>query len=176
MYDFSDIAAVPPFPENEPGFVEQLRRYALNRPHWTGDEVPEELVYLGCGWELVPLFPDPEELLTSAYQALERFKGYFSSSASPKLQIFTRCDAALEMEEYIISVRKEGITLASADTEGMRRAVYALIDLMRSGDVPGLPETTIRRKPWLKNRISRCFFGPIKRPPLPSPSPHHLPK
>jgi len=23
----------------------------------------------------------------------------------------------------------------------------------------------IRKKPWLKNRITRCFFGPIKSPP-----------
>jgi hypothetical protein len=33
-------------------------------------------------------------------------------------------------------------------------------------DGPFLPIGVIDRHPWLKNRISRCFFGPIKRPPL----------
>ena len=60
----------------------------------------------------------------------------------------------------------EGIILTAADTEGVRRAVYTLIDMCRSAAVPALEYQRINRKPWLKNRISRCFFGPIKRAPF----------
>ena len=32
--------------------------------------------------------------------------------------------------------------------------------------IPYLPIGTKTKHYWLKNRISRCFFGPIKRPPF----------
>ena len=36
--------------------------------------------------------------------------------------------------------------------------------MLRAGG-PFLPIGTVERRPFLKARISRCFFGPIKRPP-----------
>ena len=38
--------------------------------------------------------------------------------------------------------------------------------MIQSQDGAFLPVGKIERKPWIKNRISRCFFGPIKRPPF----------
>ncbi len=48
----------------------------------------------------------------------------------------------------------------------MRRGIYYLEDLLLSADGPFLKLGLIEHKPWLKSRISRCFFGPIKRPPF----------
>lgn len=65
-------------------------------------------------------------------------------------------------ESYRIDVRPDGkVTITTEDDEGLRRAVYHYQDRVRAGDLKSCV-----RKPWVRNRISRCFFGPIKRPPL----------
>ena len=65
-------------------------------------------------------------------------------------------------ESYRIDVSPDGqITVISEDAEGERRARYYVEDRLRAGDL-----TSCVRRPWLRNRISRCFFGPIKRPPF----------
>jgi hypothetical protein len=65
-------------------------------------------------------------------------------------------------ESYRIDVAPDGkTTITTEDDEGLRRAVYYYRDRVRAGDLKSCV-----RKPWVKNRISRCFFGPIKRPPL----------
>ena len=65
-------------------------------------------------------------------------------------------------ESYRIDVAAGGkVTITTEDDEGLRRAVYYYQDRVRAGDLKSCV-----RKPWVKNRIARCFFGPIKRPPL----------
>ena len=65
-------------------------------------------------------------------------------------------------ESYRIDVAADGkVTITTEDDEGLRRAVYYYQDRVRAGDLKSCV-----RKPWVKNRIARCFFGPIKRPPL----------
>ena len=65
-------------------------------------------------------------------------------------------------ESYRIDVGGDGrVTITSEDDEGLRRAVYHYRDRVRAGDL-----APCVRRPWARNRIARCFFGPIKRPPL----------
>ena len=65
-------------------------------------------------------------------------------------------------ESYRIDVGADGkATITTEDDEGLRRAVYYYQDRVRAGDL-----APCVRKPWVRNRIARCFFGPIKRPPL----------
>ena len=65
-------------------------------------------------------------------------------------------------ESYRIDVAPDGkVTVTTEDDEGLRRAIYYYQDRVRAGDLKSCV-----RKPWVRNRISRCFFGPIKRPPL----------
>ena len=64
-------------------------------------------------------------------------------------------------ESYRVEVTPEAVTLTAEDDDGMRRAVYWFEDRVLAGDL----HAAVRR-PWLRNRISRCFFGPIKRPPF----------
>ena len=45
-------------------------------------------------------------------------------------------------------------TIASEDDEGLRRAVYHYQDRVRAGDL-----APCVRRPWVRNRIARCFFG-----------------
>ena len=65
-------------------------------------------------------------------------------------------------ESYRVEVAANGdVTLTANDDDGIRRAAYYFEDREFAGDL----KDTVRR-PWLKNRISRCFFGPIKRAPF----------
>jgi len=64
-------------------------------------------------------------------------------------------------ESYRVEVSPERVTLTAGDDDGMRRAVYYFEARTRAGDLANCV-----RKPWLRHRISRCYFGPIKRPPF----------
>ncbi|MBR7104066.1 MAG: hypothetical protein IKC65_03905 [Lentisphaeria bacterium] len=164
---FETLAPVPPFPTGEPGFLQELKTWDIRQPHWnTEKEIPENTLPLAGCWQIKKSFPDPEGLLETAYAALDRFTRNHIPSGNGSVSVTAECDDALEYEAYTVAVSAEGITLRASCTEGMRRALYYLIDLCRSADMPALKYQHISRKPWLKNRISRCFFGPIKRPPF----------
>lgn len=166
MYGFEKISPVPSFPAGEPEFVNELRKYPGRKPRWQQEKVPQDAVDLRHGWKLETRFPDPEELLKSAYDALDRFKEAYTGKSSESLKILIEKAPQLSFEEYIVNIAPRCVTIQAADTEGVRRAVYALIDRMRGSNIPALEFGTFSGKPWLKNRISRCFFGPIKRPPF----------
>ena len=167
MYSFEDIVSVPPYPTGEAEFVNELRKYLHRKPHWQKQfTASSDMTDLRGGWIIDARFPDPDGLLDSAYDALERFQNAYIKKSSDCLTVVSKQDSTLAFEEYIIDIAKDTITLSGADTEGIRRAVYALLDMIRGSSNPALAVGTIRRKPWLKNRISRCFFGPIKRPPF----------
>lgn len=167
MTNCPNTACPPPFPQGEPGFIADLRSFSPRRAHWdnTGKITAGSLLLTGK-WNIAKHFPDPENLLETAYYAIEEFVRVNIPAEDNQLTVSTIQDAALAKEEYTITVTASGVTLAASDTEGLRRAVYYFLDMCRSTEVPALEHQSIRRKPWLKNRISRCFFGPIKRPPF----------
>lgn len=69
-------------------------------------------------------------------------------------------------EEYELTVTAESTQITAADGDGLRRGIYALEDKL--SEAPGRHAATgqWRAKPFIKHRISRCFFGPTYRPPL----------
>ena len=71
-------------------------------------------------------------------------------------------DDSLCAEEFILDVSDEKIIITAADDSGFRYGVCELEERFAGRDFTG----TIRRKPWVKHRISRCFFAPNTRPPL----------
>lgn len=68
-------------------------------------------------------------------------------------------------EEHEIRVSPLGVTIVAGDAEGVRRALYWIEDEMLKRSGPFLGKGRHRRKAVIKTRISRCFFGPINRPP-----------
>ena len=91
---------------------------------------------------------------------LERF---MASAGKPATKTVTLKRGAVDgYESYRLDVSANGdVTLMADDDDGIRRAAYYFEDRVAAGDLaPAV------RKPWLRNRISRCFFGPIKRPPF----------
>ena len=91
---------------------------------------------------------------------LERF---MASAGKPATKTLTLRRGEVDgHESHRIEIAANGdVTLVSGDDDGIRRAACYFEDRVAAGN---LVATT--RKPWLKNRISRCFFGPIKRPPF----------
>lgn len=159
-----NIGPMPEFPKGEPGFVSLLKQHIPFTAHW-GENVKaaaDELdVRAGLAFSMD--FPDPEKLLETAVSDFKRFLGE-AGIGTGNLPLTVKPAPGFSLESYHLSVDRQKILLEGSDTEGIRRGLYYLRDLIASK--PCLKCGSVRKKPWLKNRISRCFFGPIKRPPF----------
>jgi len=91
---------------------------------------------------------------------LVRFLAAAPGEAQKRLVL--RKGAVAGRESYRVEVAADGTaTLTAEDDDGLRRAVYWFEDRDEAGDLQPCV-----RKPWLRHRISRCYFAPIKRPPF----------
>lgn len=118
-----------------------------------------------AGLRILGNFPDEKGLLDTARADFEAFFHAWhleSPAAAPCRLIHT---PALEPEEHRIKVSLKGVEIRASDTEGIRRALIWIEDEMLKREGPLLPMGTHRRKAMIRTRISRCFFGPINRPP-----------
>ena len=162
-----DLTHLPPQPgEDRWRFTEDLQSPLWTRHNWGSKHPGPQHADLSAGVRLELGFPDPQGRLDTAYEDLRLFlaAGDVDSEGEDYL-IETSVDSELDPEAYRIEVEATGCRLVAADTEGVRRAVFHLEDRMRSERGPFLPIGTVERRPFIRRRISRCFFGPIKRPP-----------
>jgi len=117
------------------------------------------------GIHLAGNFPDPDNLLQTAYADFREFlKSIGLNDAGPCPVIITHIKTSI-FEEYNIIVGKDGIILSAGDTEGVRRGLIQLEDMIIARDNYCLPLGITNRKPVICTRLSRCFYGPINRPP-----------
>ena len=106
-------------------------------------------------------FPDPDGLLETAYadfRLFMSFAGIAEDEAGIPLSVehgATEC-----REAYRIEVAEGGVRVIAADTEGIRRALVYIEDEMHRREGCFLPLGKIARAPFVKTRISRCFFSP----------------
>ena len=154
---------MPEYPQGEPRFVELLKQHTSFIPHWEENEPHKNELDLRLGATLQINFPDPEKLLETAYADFNRFLSEAELNGNT-IPIHVRHLSGMEWEEYRLTIDAKIVTLEASDTEGVRRGLYYLRDLIAGS--PYLKIGVVTRKAWLKNRISRCFFGPIKRPPF----------
>ena len=103
------------------------------------------------------------DTLDTVYQDLDRFMEYngLEKVGYPvKLAVAPFATA----EEYEIEIGAEACLILAADTEGIRRAVMRLEELL----ILGGGDLTVGKThavPVLKRRLTRCFFSPTNRPP-----------
>ena len=121
---------------------------------------------LHCGVKIQNGFPDENKLLETAYRDLDIFFDTAKVNRNGKYKIITEKINTGGFESYRLDIKPDCCRIQAGDPEGIRRGIYYLEDLLLSADGAFLPLGAVKRKPWLKSRISRCFFGPIKRPPL----------
>ncbi len=143
-------------------FVSELiEPYHTERPTGFGERAAEEGELSLFSVSLAPEFPDPEGLLETAYDDLRAFfccVGIeISDSGTP---MFTRFCNTPCREAYNIGVYSDKVVISAADTEGIRRAIYYIQDEMKRRCGAFLPLGELSRTPFVKSRISRCFFSP----------------
>lgn len=119
---------------------------------------------------LVQEFPDPEGVLATAFASFRRYweaAGHsFSETPSAGTLSFFIQKGEGEKESYLLDIKEDRVTLSSPDPEGIRRGIYAFIDLLlaEGGALPA--PVRLEKKPFLAVRLGRCPFSPIKRWPL----------
>ena len=167
MWENDFIANPPQFPQGEPRFLDDLKSWKIAVPHWNADAVPgADDLDMRSGFTVDRSgFPDPEGLLTSVYDHLDRFRKSIDFPEGKAVIKAVKCDD-LSSESYRMTVDGNGVTIEAGNTEGARRGLYYFEEQFCGSKGAFLPKGSIRRDNWLKNRISRCFFGPIKRPPF----------
>ena len=113
-------------------------------------------------------FPDKENVLETAVNSLKKVldtKGFtLSQDAEQKIIILHAPE--YRFEEFELEINDSQITLSAADTEGIRRGIYFLEAKVRSTDKTSVPRGKWKRNPFIRHRISRCFFGPTNRAPF----------
>ncbi|MBR0457791.1 MAG: hypothetical protein IJJ26_01005, partial [Victivallales bacterium] len=148
-------------------FLQELQQREIPHVHWTARSVAQDELDLASGFRVQMEFPDPTGSLATALADLSSFAKDVNLRFGEGVPIrFVQQKNGQGWESYTMQVTRQGVVLAAEDTEGLRRAIYYFEDQLAAQGASVLPLGTVQRKPWLKNRISRCFFGPIKRPPF----------
>jgi hypothetical protein len=165
--DSAWLASVPPQPgEDTWKFIEKLKSPMWTKHAWEKIDHGDEIVDLSEGVNLKMSFPDPSKRLPTAYEDLRAF---LTAGSIPidngKYIIETARDTVLKGESFRIEVKQKGCVIASGSVDGIRRGIFQLEDEMLRLRGPYLPKGIIEKHPVIKSRISRCFFGPIKRYP-----------
>ena len=158
---------LPPQPDEQDwGFVDDLRTSPYHtKVDWSErDPAPGE-AHIEGGVRLEPGFGDPRGLLETAYGDFRFFLGTVGLDSGGAYAVATRQIETSIAEEFRVTVAQDSCELGANDTEGIRRGLVWIEDeLLRRGG-PFLPFGTLVRTPVIRTRISRCFYGPVNRPP-----------
>ena len=146
-------------------FVKELAETVNFHFNWTHTLAKENEADLSAGVKIRNNFPDSNNLET-AFSGLNNFFKAANIGLDGNYKIIIEKTASACFEAYKLDITADCCRIQANDSEGIRRALYYLEDLLLAADGPFLKTGVINRKPWLKSRISRCFFGPIKRPPF----------
>ena len=137
-------------------FIEDLQKPLELHVQWNKPETPVE-PEINCA------FDDPEDLLASAITSLRNFMREAIPFVCPvEIKLVKK---GWKFESYELTTARRSAQITACDLEGLRRGIYHLIQLWKGLSRPTLPIQKIKKSPWLKNRITRCFFSPINRPP-----------
>ncbi|MBQ2897162.1 MAG: hypothetical protein IJE46_02430 [Clostridia bacterium] len=146
-------------------FIELLKAHVHKEPpmNW-GLGAMQENEFSADGMYLNPAFPDPENLLETAYEDFNAFLNVCKISGN-KFPVNIVHQKTSVFESYEVKITKNGITVSAGDTEGIRRALVWIEDELSKNEGPFLKEKTISRFPHIEDRITRGFFSPTNRPP-----------
>lgn len=146
-------------------FVDELRSPLHQKIKWERASAAKDAASLQAGAILDLRFPDPSQRLDTAHADFRRFLRSVGIEEKPCFKIVTDKIKTPGFETYRIVVTHNACKILAADTEGIRRGLVHVEDQMLRSGGPFLPLGAIERIPVIRSRISRCFFGPIKRPP-----------
>ena len=163
-----DYSQIPQPPRESFGFIEDIRKPLEYHFHSGGG--CDAGVMTDCmkgGAEIRIEYPRTEDFPETAFVSLRRvLKAKNIPETANGFPLCFRQDITLGKEEYEINAAPEGVAVAAADADGLRRAVYFLEDRICETEGASVSPGHWRRKPFIRHRVSRCFFGPTNRPPF----------
>ncbi|MBP5640372.1 MAG: hypothetical protein J6X55_12890, partial [Victivallales bacterium] len=113
-------------------------------------------------------FPKNDEFPETAFDSLRRVlseKDIRINEDGAYIFLFKH-DTSLGQEEYRVTITPEQAIVEASDNDGLRRAIYFLEDRICEAEGKAVMPGQWQRKPFVKHRVSRCFFGPTNRPPF----------
>ncbi len=147
-------------------FIEDLKAPMWTKHPWGFTRPEPRQADLSGGVNLKAGFADPKKRLETAYDDLRSFLAAgdvkYDNGA---YTIETAAVPNMESEAFRIECGTKSCRILASDIEGIRRGIFHLEDEMLSHRGPYLSLGSTKISPFIKRRISRCFFGPIKRPP-----------
>lgn len=147
-------------------FIEDLKSPLWTHHNWVKSVPGSHQADLTSGIRLETVFPDPEGRLETAYEDLRSFLTTGSVSyENGRYLIETIEDKELNSESFRLEIETGRCRIIAGDVDGIRRGIFFLEDEMLRNRGPFLNTGKVEKQPIIKRRISRCFFGPIKRPP-----------
>ena len=161
-----DFAKIPQLPQEKWGFIDDIKSplaYVFDDSRACDAKENSNCLSNGIDFVFDEKLSVPETALTSLDRVLEAKK---IEKIPGSYKVVFELDASFEFEEYEVISGKESTRLRAADTEGARRAIYAFEDLLCAAKGKSVMPQHIRKKPFVKHRVSRCFFGPTYRPPF----------
>ena len=151
---------------NQPStdFVEELKKPVhKEKPQFFGTRKIEENEIDLRGMYLDSSFPDEKGALETALTDFNTFLTVYEIEGNSHKINLIKCETSC-FEEYTISIDKD-ICISANDTEGIRRGLVYLEDLIIEAEAPFLKKQIITKRPVIKSRITRGFFSPTNRPP-----------
>jgi hypothetical protein len=147
-------------------FIEDMKSPMWTKHVWVKADPGPQQADLSEGVKLQMGFPDSKGRLETAYEDLRLFLAAGSVSyESGKYLLETIEDKELKSELFRLDIQRGGCRIMAGDVEGIRRGIFCLEDEMLRCRGPFLTLGKVEKQPIIQRRISRCFFGPIKRPP-----------
>lgn len=159
----NDLPAPPP--ESSWTFIKDLQKPVHQTISWLTRGPRKQEVDFRSGLTVDWQFPDPGHVLDTMGADFRRFLSLARIPANPAFILRTVRDPAEGEECYRVEVSNTGCSIVAGDTEGIRRGLVFVEDEMMRAGGPFLKRGTVRRRSVIRTRVSRCFFGPIKRPP-----------
>jgi len=161
------LGSIPPQPGLDKWrFIDELKSPMWTRHVWEVISPGPMQADLSNGVIIRDEFPDPDNRLETAYEDLRTFLGAGNiSTGKGEYVIETLSSADLEGESFRMEIGRGSCRILAGNAEGIRRGIFQLEDEMLRIRGPYLPTGTTEKHPVVKRRISRCVYGPIKRPP-----------
>ena len=143
-------------------FIDELKEAEKRYFQWTRDLPADGETSLSAGVTITRGVDCPT--LDTAYKDLESFFAQAGIGLGA-FRVATEIGEVGPYDSFLLKVENGACRIIADNVEGIRRGIFYLEDQLLGAEGPFLRIGETRRKAWLKNRVSRCFFGPIKRPP-----------
>ena len=147
-------------------FIDDLKSPMWTKHEWKKVDHGPKQADLSGGIKLQVGFPDPKRRLETTYEDLRLFLAAGSVSCdNGKYILETVENKELKGESFRVEIHPGRCRIIAGDVDGVRRGIFYLEDEMLRQRGPFLTLGKIEKHPIIQRRISRCFFGPIKRFP-----------